>query len=190
MSWLQQPYPHPYNITTEIGRGRDFFLSLRASTESSFAVAPPSYTSSSAKDTFRDPQPMWLVGCHVFGVVRVCQWTVLSPLLSEIFESPGGFFGVEAGLDSTGQSFKYTGDLISIRDELSGWISAPTLFSSACCLVHITCLFCFHSFFSLSWLILPWKFNLTIILEYTVCQAVFHSSVENRLQKTKHNAKK
>lgn len=56
----------------------------------------------------------------MLGGVRACQLLVHSPLLLEIFESHGGSFGVEASAESTGQSFKYAGDLISIRDDLSG----------------------------------------------------------------------
>ena len=95
----------------------------------------------------------------MLGVVRTWQPTML--------------FGVEVSEDSTGQSVKCAGGLFSIRGVLPGWILASHFFLLLTASYHTTCLFCLHSFI----LLLLTNFvseNSTLILEYTICQAVFY----------------
>lgn len=109
---------------------------------------------------------MWLVGNQVFGV--------LSPWLSETFESPGSPL-VEKPVQIQQHKALHmleTLFLLEMSCQVEFWL--PTLFSSIYGLLHITWLFSFFLFLVLTNFVSE---NSTIILEYTICQAVLYSPV-------------
>lgn len=138
-----------------------------------YLLLPP-FLTGAAGATFRSRKPIRWLGSHVLGVVRACQPTMLSPLPSEIFESSWWLFWCRSE-DSIEQIFEYAGGLFSFRDVLPGWILASHfifffLLPLITSLVYFV--FVLYFFFSFSWLILSLKIQL--ILEYTICQAMFY----------------